>query len=169
MRMLARGVLAAVALTAAGCPYDTPEPLLPLAEAKLEPRLVGTWDCRDGDDKVRWSFARFDDRSYVVVGRPNQPRSKDDDGLFLARAHAGRIGAGDFLAVAALEEDPMKWMVVRYSLPGPDRLTFRIVDSDAFSAVTPTAEVRARLARDPDAAALYGDSKPSNCTRLSAP
>lgn len=140
-------VLLAIAsgIVASGCLTSFRHPLGPPEDGFLESGLIGRWECASADDPgtLDLTIVDFDGRRYYVEVRE---AGRAEPGRY--RGHATRIEGATFLNLGLLGADGNhEWSVMRYDLPGPDRLSLRMVDPDPFEDVIEDADrVRERLA-----------------------
>lgn len=169
-KAIARSVaVSGLALVLMGCPYESPEPLTPLAAAVLDARLDGAWRCvtSSDDEATRVTFTPFDEHQYVLTGQGGA----DKDELGLMRGQAGKLREASFLSVQELEASkdgkPPGWSWIRYSIVDGDLLRLRFLDDKLLKEAKTPAEARASVEKHLDSPELYEDGMV--CVRVAEP
>lgn len=161
-------VLLAIAsgIVASGCLAAFRHPLGPPEDGFVERGLIGRWTCAAADDPgpLGLTIVDFDGRQYYVEAYQGAKPEPDR-----YRGHSTRLEGAAFLSLRDLGADGKdEWSVMLYDLPGPDRLTLRMVDPDPFEDVMDDADrVRERLATRLDDAEVFADAAVT-CSRAPA-
>jgi hypothetical protein len=120
---LAALLVPALALLAAACTYEAPLTAEPTR--RVEPRLLGAWEARDGDRVEHLDVRRYDDRHYVL---------SYEGELFVA--HHSDFADRPFVSVRSLEgegEGKYAYVVWRLSPDGKE-LRLRAVQEKVLPA-----------------------------------
>ena len=110
-----------------GCPYDSPFPLSPAAEAKLDERLIGAWQIAPEKDRSGGTvfIYPFNETEYIIVLR----EAKSEGDIFMLKAFVTAVGDAKFLNAAEIGPvPPKKWYLVNYSLSGDTLITKTVQD-----------------------------------------
>lgn len=147
-----------LALLLMGCPYESSEPLTPLASSALDPRLTGAWRCLQSTEDQTWrvTFTPFDEHQYVV-SLQEPPTEKEEFGLL--HAYAGKLGEVSVLSLQELGPDkdgkPRDWSWLRYTLVDGDLLRLRFVSDKPLKPAKTPAEARALVEKQLASPDLY--------------
>jgi len=144
-------------LVLVGCPYDSPTPLGPASEGRIDPLLLGTWRCTGGEggEPSLVSFRQFDETQYyVVVGSDIEG---DESATF--RVYSSLVRDASFLNVQELKDDTShserRFVFLSYSFPDADALAVEELDLDRVQAAQDSGlealQVLEAALDDPDA------------------
>lgn len=133
------------ALPALGCLADFPNPLGPVSDAFIEPRILGRWSClaADGSEPGRLTVMDFDGKQYYVsfVVQGEEPAQ--------LRAYATRINETVFWNLRALgPKGDTTWSFVQYSFAEEGHLLLQVVRPDAFEGLGDDASAVRRYLED---------------------
>ena len=161
MRVIVLLLVAVLGLTAAAC-YESAEPLSKPGE-RLDQALLGVWNCTPVEPPkveapVVFRIWRFDDLQYYVE------LEEDGDVTDRYQVYPSRIGGRTLLNTREIDQKTPadRWVFLRYSLDGRDRMSFWVIPEDALKGVEPgqaMATIRRRAADD----AMY--RKMADCRR----
>lgn len=140
-----------------GC-YNFASPIDTEPTLALDPKLMGTWRCLNGDAKqdeppATLMFTRARDNVYAA--RLNVPKEKP--GLY--EAFASRVKDQEFLSVRDLgDRATFPWYVVRYTFLRPNVLDLQLLDEDNVTKAERSAtSLRSVLERHMGEAGLFSD------------
>jgi hypothetical protein len=136
------GLILLATLPVLACFTEFPNPLGPVREAFIDPRLLGRWTCLGTESSVpgEMTVMDFDGRQYLVSleGGGEKPSQN--------RAYTTRINDATFWNVQSLgprrESD---WSFVQYSFPEEGHLQLQMIHSDVFDDVRSDASEVRRL------------------------
>lgn len=162
--------VAGLALVLMGCPYESSEPLTPLASSALDAHLTGTWRCLQSTEEQtsRVTFTPFDEHQYVL-SLQQPPTEKEEFGLM--HAYAGKLGQASVLSLQELGPDndgkPHAWSWLRYTLVDGDLLRLRFLSDKPLKPAKTPAEARALAEKQLDTPELYEEG--FVCVRVPEP
>lgn len=132
-----RSLLAsAVAVIAAGCPFESHVPLGEPRPGSIDPRLYGLWTWIEpaGGEVIQLRVRPFNDAEYLVEYEKFGPKAKDQDRQSY-RVFATALGDQTFLNVSPLkdpeEQEAPSFLLARYALADCGTLTLRFVGDHA--------------------------------------
>jgi hypothetical protein len=145
-----KAAAAAMFLTFVGC-YESEQPLGTVEQARVDKRLLGTWECRpaanDSEDRAELSVFPFDERQYYAEWR-------EGDELTRLRSFATDVGAESMLNVKHIDDEG--WIFIRYAFTANGVLQLSFVDEDALAGLDGPAALDAIRKRVRDRR-LYSD------------
>lgn len=140
-----------------GC-YNFAAPIDPTPTIALDPKLLGSWRCLNGDTKqdeppATLMFTRARDNVYAA--RLDVPKEKP--GLY--EAFASRVKDQEFLSVRDLgDQAKFPWYVVHYEFLKPNVLDLQLLDEDKVTeAERSAASLRPVLERHMGEPELFSD------------
>jgi hypothetical protein len=161
MRMRMAGLLVLVCCFSGGCIIGFKYPLGPVGKAVVDPRLLGTWECRGTDEKPgRLTIMDYDGKQYLLY------LATDGEEPSHMRAYSTPLKGHLFLNLQEVKPQPVEaeWLFFESTVSVNGRLSLRAVNPSPFEKVQENEkDIRRLLERNLDNPDFF--ASPMSCAK----